>query len=693
MNQLLTVVVRFTTEKDLSIQLESFDCLSCDDIELLCICCGSFEEYRKSCDSHSHIDNIVFKHIEGDYAIARTRAATLAHGEFLIFPSVSFKYDWQNILLALKEAKAFGTETAILRHANNTWLFGNSKRSKSLMLDIESSSKNYFQAFGYSLSCIAASRNIYEEASNTSYCEKSHDNAFIIQIAATVNDAMIVGSSENGITRNNLDDDHPKPRMNFNGIDYIDSMRLLLELRNLVNSYDNSQLMDSFQRIYASRIKNFLSRNREYEVRESILKIISSDEDTLSFFLHDNKPDWKKSGLTCFEFTRSAIKTFLKLKKASDYDYSRTEAVHLAKIENPYVSLIVPVYNASPYLKATLDSALEQTFHDFEIICINDGSTDNSLEILLQIAEQDHRVSVYSQPNMGQSIARNAALKVAEGEYVYFFDSDDLLDPKLLELSLKTISEKKLEIVLFDASSFYDSNKLASDHDSYVDYYERSFQYDEVLPGTELMSRMKNNDEYRVSPCLYVTNKSVIEKNNLTFIPGIIHEDNAFTFELMNCVTRASHINQSLYRRRVHSGSVMTSNKTFDNSYGYFACAQLMLLRDFKVIPQCEELANDLALSLGESMVFNSINDLFRSESGQEGGAFALSENELRMYKILVMNIVRDKRKLAEKSENYKSLNERLANKNKLISDLENKIKELEVGKSKSKFNKLFSSK
>lgn len=91
------------------------------------------------------------------------------------------------------------------------------------------------------------------------------------------------------------------------------------------------------------------------------------------------------------------------------------------------ISVIIPVYNVEKYLSACLDSIISQEFQDIEIICINDGSTDGSPAILEQYVLKDERITVYTQKNAGLSAARNAGLEKAAGEYIYFFDSDDVL--------------------------------------------------------------------------------------------------------------------------------------------------------------------------------------------------------------------------------------------------------------------------
>ena len=97
------------------------------------------------------------------------------------------------------------------------------------------------------------------------------------------------------------------------------------------------------------------------------------------------------------------------------------------------VSVIIPVYNVEQYLKECLDSVINQTLKDIEIICINDGSTDGSLKILEKYESLDDRIVVFSQENSGLSATRNKGMQLSSGEYVYFMDSDDYLELNALE--------------------------------------------------------------------------------------------------------------------------------------------------------------------------------------------------------------------------------------------------------------------
>ena len=116
----------------------------------------------------------------------------------------------------------------------------------------------------------------------------------------------------------------------------------------------------------------------------------------------------------------------------------------------PKVSVIIPVYNSEKYISECLDSVLNQTFKDIEIICIDDGSTDKSFDILNRYNIKEKRITLLTQKNLGQSVARNKALEIAKGEYIYFLDSDDYIEPNLIEECIKKLDETQEGLICFN---------------------------------------------------------------------------------------------------------------------------------------------------------------------------------------------------------------------------------------------------
>ncbi len=124
------------------------------------------------------------------------------------------------------------------------------------------------------------------------------------------------------------------------------------------------------------------------------------------------------------------------------------------------ISVILPIYNAEPYLQACIDSIVGQTLEDIEIICVNDGSTDGSEAMLLAMAEKDPRIKVFSQENQGAAIARNQGMKMATGEYIAFMDPDDWYpDNNVLDLLYRTAKEQDVLICGGGLEGYIDGEK------------------------------------------------------------------------------------------------------------------------------------------------------------------------------------------------------------------------------------------
>ena len=121
---------------------------------------------------------------------------------------------------------------------------------------------------------------------------------------------------------------------------------------------------------------------------------------------------------------------------------------------NPKISIIVPVYNQEKYLSKCLDNILEQTYKNFELICVDDGSTDNSQNILKKYEKLDGRVEVLYQKNSGAAVARNKGLSRAVGDYILFLDSDDEFDNNLLKVCTESINRKRVDTLVYNYVSF-----------------------------------------------------------------------------------------------------------------------------------------------------------------------------------------------------------------------------------------------
>lgn len=276
-----------------------------------------------------------------------------------------------------------------------------------------------------------------------------------------------------------------------------------------------------------------------------------------------------------------------------------TEPVIIRKAENdigiPRVSVIIPVYNVEKYLRECLDSIVNQTLREIEIICVDDGSTDGSPEILREYGEKDCRITIISQENRGISSARNHGADIASGEYFYFMDGDDILERDALSRLYQLSEEKSLDVLYFDGESFFETEELKEIKKNYITYYARKGDYSRVMTGPQMLHEMIAMDEYRSSLCLQFISSVHYRQENLRFEEGIIGEDNIFTFQCIMPAHRVYHIKEAFFHRRVRGNSVMTSAGKFEQVYGFFA-GYLAIERAFRDNQLNQEDAEGLSM-------------------------------------------------------------------------------------------------
>ena len=276
-----------------------------------------------------------------------------------------------------------------------------------------------------------------------------------------------------------------------------------------------------------------------------------------------------------------------------------TDPVIIRKAENdigiPRVSVIIPVYNVEKYLRECLDSIVNQTLREIEIICVDDGSTDGSPEILREYGEKDCRITIISQENRGISSARNHGADIASGEYFYFMDGDDILERDALSRLYQLSEEKSLDVLYFDGKSFFETEELKEIKKNYITYYARKGDYSRVMTGPQMLHEMIAMDEYRSSLCLQFISSVHYRQENLRFEEGIIGEDNIFTFQCIMPAHRVYHMKEAFFHRRVRGNSVMTSAGKFEQVYGFFA-GYLAIERAFRDNQLNQEDAEGLSM-------------------------------------------------------------------------------------------------
>lgn len=216
------------------------------------------------------------------------------------------------------------------------------------------------------------------------------------------------------------------------------------------------------------------------------------------------------------------------------------------------VSVVIPVYNVEPYLNICMDSVVNQTLKDIEIICINDGSTDKSLDILNSYAEKDDRITVISQENGGHAVATNKGMKLAQGKYLYLMDSDDMLDLEALEKTYNAAEEKQVDFVLFQAMNYDEATDRTYANEMYSMNRLADFVGDEIFDYKDIGDLAFT---ISVTPWTKLYNREFVEKCGASFPEGLIFEDNVFFWEVFFSAERIYFLKEHLFTRRWHDAS------------------------------------------------------------------------------------------------------------------------------------------
>lgn len=221
----------------------------------------------------------------------------------------------------------------------------------------------------------------------------------------------------------------------------------------------------------------------------------------------------------------------------------------------PAISVVVPVYNASLYLEKALDSLLKQTFPDFEAICVNDGSTDNSLEILKKYASLDARFSIIDVPNGGYGCAMNLGMKAAKGKYFAILEPDDYLPLVAYEKLHRVAEENKLDIARGKRISFYNDNKNCEIHKEYANF-----------PNANQIIRPRSHRRlfYHGAPEIWcgLYRLDFLRSHGIDFheSPGAAYQDTGFFMQTFGYAERVMFINEVVYMYRTDNSASSINN-------------------------------------------------------------------------------------------------------------------------------------
>lgn len=225
------------------------------------------------------------------------------------------------------------------------------------------------------------------------------------------------------------------------------------------------------------------------------------------------------------------------------------------------ISVIVPIYNTEKYLVECIESIREQTYSNIEIILVDDGSTDASIEICDEFSKKDSRVRVFHKENEGSAVAKNFGIQQSKGEYIILVDSDDTVSDKMIEVLYTHIKEKNADIAI---GNYYIYDE--SDKNFYFYVTDKDFSVEE-LAIQEIMNRQAGDWRFNSSAFILPTFKLIKKElfKEVQFSNGRRFDDEATMHRFYLLASKIIFINDNLYRYRQRSGSIMRSK--FDLSW------------------------------------------------------------------------------------------------------------------------------
>lgn len=287
-----------------------------------------------------------------------------------------------------------------------------------------------------------------------------------------------------------------------------------------------------------------------------------------------------------------------------------------------FVSIIVPVYDIEEYLVECIESILAQTWKHFEIILVDDGSTDSSGKMCDEYAEKYNCIFVIHKKNGGLSSARNAGIDVARGNYLAFIDSDDVVHPDYLRELVKIVEKENADLVACD---FCVGTSCQWGETSEVKY--------DIRRDEDVLERMNDNDVVVTVAWNKLYHAKFFKEYNLRYPEGKIHEDMFLTPQILHCTNKMVITNQKLYFYRQRKNSIMNSS---------FSIKQLDSLEaiEFRIALFTKWDKKELQLKEYESYI-RKAKELYRKMKNGEEEEY---EQEKKKIKMKMLNILKEKK-------------------------------------------------
>lgn len=246
------------------------------------------------------------------------------------------------------------------------------------------------------------------------------------------------------------------------------------------------------------------------------------------------------------------------------HEYRYLEVIKRAKrAAHCDVSIIIPAYNVEEYLEECLDSILIQKGLTYEILCINDGSTDQTEKIIRKYQRRyPDLITAYTTEHRGVSAARNAGIEMALGRHVYYVDADDYLEPSAFQKMYEVIQQyKNFDMCFFSFKNVCNHQELRKKYEKMISKKKRSREIQDAVRGGEAFSEMWDHGEYYPLVWLQLVKRDFLESTGIAFKPNIEYEDQLYTFQLLMRAESVLCFDYEIYNKRIRYNSICTSEK------------------------------------------------------------------------------------------------------------------------------------
>ena len=282
------------------------------------------------------------------------------------------------------------------------------------------------------------------------------------------------------------------------------------------------------------------------------------------------------------------------------------------------LSVIIPVYNIEKYLSECINSVINQTYKNIEIICVNDGSTDSSPQILKNFKNIDKRIVLIEKANAGLASARNTGIEYANGDYIAFLDSDDWLELDFYEKLIKRLEQDNSDIAIGETYYIFPDRIAKNDWVNRYNFKSNKNFIESVIE--------KQNIIYACACWNKVYKSELIKKNNLIFPDGLFIEDVPFTFQTTIYAKRISLVRGAILNYRRTNESIMA--KAYNNRVPFDI---------FKIYEQCESCLNNVKINQEQKIQYKQILDNFEIFNIYTWSTFCCEKYQQEFFNIMKM--------------------------------------------------------